>query len=188
MASGNMQEHDRATSTLLVALLLIMVGMAAAAGTYYWQMHKIDDLNKQISTLNTRISNLQRQQSPSSPPSAAPASSDNTYESQKGVQIIVYTPIKNAKVASPVGVVGKVPGNWSYEASFPVQIRDSSNKVVAQGTGQLLGDWMTDNLVPFSAKLTYSSAAPGAGTLVLQKDNPSGQESNDDALQIPIQL
>lgn len=174
-----------------VILLLIIVGVAATAGAYYWQQHKINDLNTQITALNTKVSSLQKQQPIPSQQSATVSSVDmvgTTYASQKGVQIILYTPVKNARVTSPLGVVGKVPGNWSNEASFPILLKDSSGKVIAQGAGQLLGDWMTDQPVLFSAELTYSPVTPGTGTLVLQKDNPPGQASNSDALSIPVQL
>lgn len=186
------REHGRVAAVLLAILLLIIVAVAAAGGAYYWQRHTINDLNRQISTLTTKISSLQKQQSVTTQQSSTPLSSSSSaasaYTSQKGVRVIVYTPVKDAKLTSPVGVVGKVPGSWSSEASFPIRINDSLGRVVAQGAGQLLGDWMTDQLVPFSAKLTYSSAAAGQGILVLQKDNPSGQVSNDDTVSVPIQL
>lgn len=185
---NNLDERGRFTTIVLVLLLLIVVAAGATAATYFWQNSRVKDLNDKISSFQSQLSDQQNQQR------SAGSSVDSTkllaesYTSQKGVKIIVYTPAKDAKLTSPVGVVGKVPGNWSSEASFPIQIKDSSGKVVAQGTGQLLGDWMTDQLVPFSAKLTYSSAAPGNGTLVLQKDNPSGQASKDDFVSIPVQL
>ena len=181
-------EQGRAATALSVILLLVIVGAAAAAATYYWQQRKINDLNNRVAALSAQQSKQQGSQQSTNTQPAASSSSGESFTSQKGVKITLYTPAKNAKVTSPVGVVGKVPGNWSNEASFPVQLKDSSGKVVAQGTGQVLGDWQTSQPVPFSVKLTYSSAAPGAGTLVLQKDNPSGQSSNDDSVSIPIQL
>lgn len=185
---SNKTRQQGIAQVFLTVLLVIVVGVAAALGGYYWQRHKINDLNQQVAVLNSKVSKQQNPQPVASSQATGSTATGNTYASQKGVKVVVYMPVKSAKVASPVGVVGEVPGNWSFEASFPIQLKDSSGKVVAQGTGQVLGDWMTDQLVPFSAKLTYTSVAPGTGTLVLQKDNPSGQASNDDSVNIPVQL
>lgn len=180
---AGLMEEGKISGVLLGVLLIIVVGVGAGAGAYYRQQQKVDDLNKQITVLQSKVSRQSTQQSAQPAPSTPAAT---TYKSQKGVEISVYTPIKNTKVASPVGVIGKVPGNWSFEANFPAQLKDSSGNVVAKGMAQVLGDWMTDRLVPFSIQLTYSSAASGTGTLVLQKDNPSGQTKNDDYVSIPI--
>jgi hypothetical protein len=45
---------------------------------------------------------------------------------------------------------------------------------------------MTSELVPFSLKLPYTAATPGNGSLILQKDNPSGLPQNDDSVTIPF--
>ena len=54
---------------------------------------------------------------------------------------------------------------------------------------------MTEDFVPFSATLEFTSPYPGKGqdfmkrgSLILKKDNPSGLPENDDALEIPIQF
>ncbi len=48
---------------------------------------------------------------------------------------------------------------------------------------------MTDAFVPFTATLTYPAQPAGStGTLVLKKDNPSGEPVNDMSLTIPIQF
>lgn len=46
---------------------------------------------------------------------------------------------------------------------------------------------MTNNYVPFTAKLTFEAPeGGGAGTLILRKDNPSGLPENDDEIEIPV--
>lgn len=191
ITSNIVGEQGVVTRIFYIILLLTLTGVATTLGAYYWQQHRINGLNTQITVLDTKVSSLQKQQSVSSQQSVTPSSvgmAGTTYVSQKGIQIILYTPVKNTRVTSPLGVVGKVPGNWSTEASFPILLKDSTGKAIAQGAGQLLGDWMTDQPVLFSAKLTYSSTAPGTGALVLQRDNPSGQPSSSDTLSIPVQL
>jgi len=45
---------------------------------------------------------------------------------------------------------------------------------------------MTDELVPFIATLEFKVPAEGQGTLVLNRDNPSGLPANDDSVFIPV--
>jgi len=111
------------------------------------------------------------------------------YSSEKGVSISVTQPVSNQIVASPVAIVGKVPGSWSFEASFPVQLIDANGKVVASGHASIVGDWMTEKPVPFTATLTYEAAPTTAtGFVVLKKDNPSGMSEHDDSLKIPVKF
>ncbi len=82
-------------------------------------------------------------------------------------------------------MTGEAPGNWFFEASFPIQVRDKGNNKVGQTTGQAQSDWMTTELVPFTAEITVTGYS-GPATLVLLKDNPSGLPENEDSVSIPI--
>lgn len=108
------------------------------------------------------------------------------YTSEKGIVLTVDTPIKNSTISSPLNIAGRVPGNWSFEASFPVRLVDEEGKVLAEGIAHLNGDWMTEDLVPFTAELKFDKPASGEGKLILMKDNPSGLAENDDSLSIPV--
>ena len=167
-----------------VVLLMIVVAIAAAAAVYVWQQRETDKLNQQINDLNAQLTATK-----SLVPESANQTdnlSANTYLSSKSVQVKVYAPQTNAKAVSPFAIIGQIPGNWSFEGSFPVKLQDSKGNVIAETTAQILGDWMTGNPVPFSAKLTWESNVSGTGMLVLQKDNPSGLAQNDDSVSIPI--
>ena len=180
---------------LLVLFVLLLLALTAYI-TYAVQQNKIDKLNTQVSSLTAQLQakNAQTQPAQSQGQSTQPLPATTTttpgtvYTSPKGVKITLFMPSQNAKVSSPVAVLGEVPGNWSSEASFPIKLVDSNGNTIAQTTGKLLGDWMTTSLVPFSAQLTYSGAPTGSGSLVLQKDNPSGQAANADQLSIPVQF
>lgn len=101
--------------------------------------------------------------------------------------IIVDTPLMNATVSSPLHVEGQARGNWYFEASFPVELRDSANNILTTGIAQAQGDWMTTNFVPFEVDLIFTSPGVGTtGTLILRKDNPSGEPQFDDELVIPV--
>ena len=179
------KQHGSVSRMLVLLLLAVIVGIAAVAVVYLKQQNKIDELNQKIATLSAQTT---KQPNTTSTNSQTPTPVSTTYSSEKGVKIIVYSPTKNTKVTSPIAVVGEIPGSWSFEASFPIKLKDADGNTVAQGTAQVLGVWTTDKLVPFSAKLEYSSAKSGQGMLVLQKDNPSGKSENDDTLSIPVQL
>lgn len=101
--------------------------------------------------------------------------------------ILVDTPVKNMPVNSPITITGSARGTWYFEASFPLELRDASGKVIAQHYAQAQSDWMTENFVPFKASLAYPPQPKGStGTLILRKDNPSGLPEYDNSVEIPI--
>ncbi|OGG53026.1 hypothetical protein A2851_05675 [Candidatus Kaiserbacteria bacterium RIFCSPHIGHO2_01_FULL_53_29] len=100
-------------------------------------------------------------------------------------KVVVDTPKADQSVPRTFTVTGRAIGQWFFEASFPIQVRDKDNSKVGQAIAQAQGDWMTTELVPFTATITVSGYS-GPATLVLLKDNPSGMPENDDAVEIPI--
>lgn len=169
---------------LLTVVAIVLLALAAYI-PYALQQHRINDLNSQITSLRAELA----QKAPNQPSESNGSQPANTeYMSSGGVKIILYHPSANAKISNPVAVIGEVPGNWSFEASFPIKLEDGSGNVIAQTAANVLGNWMTTDLVPFSAQFTYSSSPSGKGTLVLQKDNPSGLPANDDQLNVPVEF
>ncbi len=101
--------------------------------------------------------------------------------------IEVDQPLPNSTVISPLTVTGRARGYWYFEASFPVVLKDSTNAVIAQGIAQAQGNWMTEDFVPFVVTLTFTQPPSGStGTLILNKDNPSGEPQNDDSYSVPV--
>lgn len=100
-------------------------------------------------------------------------------------RVTVTSPKSGATVGKTFVVAGSAPGNWFFEASFPVQVRDKDNSKIGQGVAQAQGDWMTTDLVTFTTTISVSNYK-GPATLVLLRDNPSGLPENDDALEVPI--
>jgi hypothetical protein len=45
---------------------------------------------------------------------------------------------------------------------------------------------MTNEFVPFEATLTFTKPTTETGTVVFQRDNPSGLPENDQSVSIPI--
>ena len=177
--------------TFLKFILGVIIVIAAGAltfGTYQSQRGEVNRLNQQVTQLHQQANQLNK--SLTAAKNQTPPPPADSYTSPKGVAIKVYTPASNAQMVSPVIVLGEVPGSWSFEAVFPVKLLGSDGSLIARGTAQLLGSWTTDQLVPFSVKIIYNTnaVARGDGTLVLQKDNPSGLTANDDSVSIPIKL
>lgn len=100
------------------------------------------------------------------------------------VQII--TPQPNTIIESPLLIEGQARGNWYFEASFPIRLIDANGMELGVAVAQAQTDWMTENFVPFSATLSFSFPQTETGTLVLQKDNPSGLPQYDKELRIPV--
>jgi hypothetical protein len=122
---------------------------------------------------------------PDATPLPAPPTSTGEFTSEGGIPITLDEWTEQP-VTSPLTISGEVPGNWSAEASFPVQVTDSDGTALAEAGAQLQGDWMTDEMVPFSVTLTFDRPVGDSGFLVLTKENPSGLPENDDSLRIPI--
>lgn len=97
----------------------------------------------------------------------------------------ITSPLAGAVVGKTFTVKGEARGQWYFEASFPVQVKDANNDTVGQGIAQAEGEWMTTEFVPFSANVIVTNYS-GPATLVLLKDNPSGLPENDDSVSIPI--
>ncbi len=104
--------------------------------------------------------------------------------------IKVFSPTANASVASPLVVKGEAKGNWYFEASFPVRLYDANNAEVPLTPSYIMTteEWMTTEFVPFEATLTFTKPTTPTGTLVLEKDNPSGLPEFDASISIPIKF
>ena len=94
----------------------------------------------------------------------------------------------NAVVKSPLTVSGEARGNWYFEASFPVKILDANGNQLGIIPAQAQSEWMTTDFVPFSTSLVFSTSTTDTGTLVLEKDNPSGLPEHADEVRIPIRF
>jgi hypothetical protein len=101
-------------------------------------------------------------------------------------QIALDLPVRGAVVASPLEIRGRARGTWFFEGDFPLVLLDGHGQLVTQGFATAQGEWMTTDFVPFSALLRFESPQPGAGRLILEKDNPTDRRELDDALVVPV--
>lgn len=113
-------------------------------------------------------------------------SNQNTPPPAPQSMVNVYFPFPNELVTSPLTVAGEARGNWYFEATFPVKLYDANSNLLAEGYAEAMSDWMTTDYVSFTANLTFVTPSTSTGTLVLEKDNPSGLPENADSVSIPV--
>lgn len=89
-------------------------------------------------------------------------------------------------VTSPLTVTGEARGTWYFEASFPVRLLDGNGNEIAVEPAQAQEDWMTEDFVPFEVTLVFTQPSTPTGTLVLEKDNPSGLPEHADQITMPV--
>ncbi len=109
-------------------------------------------------------------------------------ELEKSDLIKVNTPRPNQAIQSPIVIEGEARGLWFFEASFPVKLLDENGNLIATTIAQAQSDWMTEDFVSFEAELHFELPVTEKGTLILEKDNPSGLPENADELRIPVKF
>lgn len=100
----------------------------------------------------------------------------------------VHAPLSNSMVKSPLLVQGQARGVWFFEASFPVSIVDGNGNVLGRGIAKADADWMTEKFVPFQTIVEFKTPITKEGTLVLEKDNPSGLAEHDNKLYVLVRF
>lgn len=91
-------------------------------------------------------------------------------------------------IKSPAVITGQARGSWFFEASFPVRLFDANGKELAVKPAEAQSEWMTEDFVPFRVILEFETSATDTGTLVLEKDNPSGLPEYADELRVPVRF
>ncbi|MEK7638933.1 MAG: Gmad2 immunoglobulin-like domain-containing protein [Patescibacteria group bacterium] len=105
--------------------------------------------------------------------------------------ITITSPLPGETVANPVVVRGEARGTWFFEASAPVIVTNWDGLIIGQGFVMTEGEWMTEDFVPFSGTISYELPADSysaTGTIIFQKDNPSGLPEYDQAVEVVVQL
>ncbi len=110
------------------------------------------------------------------------------YTSKHGDAVTINAPKAGDRISSPLTVKGVVPGPWSFEANFPVEIVDADRKKVAEGYATVEGDWMTTEPIAFSATVPFKAPTTDDGFVIIRKANPSGDQATDDSVEVPIKF
>lgn len=109
------------------------------------------------------------------------------YTNATADSIVVTTPAPGASLGSTFTVSGQARGTWYFEANFPIKVVDQNGALLVQLPVQAIGEWMTEAFVPFTVDVTVPNYS-GPATLVLEKDNPSGEAAFDASVAIPIEI
>lgn len=101
--------------------------------------------------------------------------------------ILLDSPLPGGIVSSPLVIKGRARGTWFFEGDFPLILLDAQGRKMATSYATAKGEWMTENFVDFEGIISFTGSFSGQqGTLILQKDNPTGLTQFDDALKIPV--
>jgi len=93
--------------------------------------------------------------------------------------------ISTTITATTTALSGEALGTWYFEASFPIDVVNSSNVVVETLIATAQTDWMTTASVPFIAPFQASLYSGQTVSFILRKDNPSGEPQFDASVTIP---
>ncbi|MFA5855033.1 MAG: Gmad2 immunoglobulin-like domain-containing protein [Candidatus Gracilibacteria bacterium] len=99
--------------------------------------------------------------------------------------IRVSKPLQSEVSECPLSIHGEARGGWFFEGSFPVKLVDSSGDLIAQSKVIAGGEWMTEDYVPFDGEISFVTDA-SEGTVVFEKDNPSGLPENSGEFSVPV--
>ncbi len=166
------------------ALLVAIATVIIAAGVYFWAFNDEESAIGTPTPSATATTSVSVSPSVSPLPSASPTKTPTPAASD----IRVTSPTRNAVITSPLIVRGEARGTWYFEASFPITLLDANGKVIARSHVQAQGDWMTENFVPFEGKIEFTKPTTATGTLLLEKDNPSGLPQYDKSISIPVRF
>jgi hypothetical protein len=103
--------------------------------------------------------------------------------------VVVTSPVPNSDIDSPLAVTGMAPGNWFFEATAPIDVVDWNGKIITETYIQAEGNWMTEDLVPFSGVIVFDKeefTPYTRATLILRRHNASGLPENDAAVEVPL--
>ena len=150
---------------VFIVVLLLLLGAGA------WYLSGKYDINTIFGILTTP---------------ANTGTNEYRYSNASSDTITVDAPHAGAVVGKSFSVTGHARGLWFFEASFPVVVLDQDGNVLASAPATTTAEWMTNDLIPFTADLMVPESYVGPATLELKKDNPSGDPRNDASLSYPI--
>jgi hypothetical protein len=108
------------------------------------------------------------------------------YENASADMIEIELPYPGAVVGKEFSVIGRARGSWFFEASFPIDLLDADGQILAQSYAMTAEEWMTTDFVSFRGEIKAPQDYIGPATLILMKDNPSGEPQFDASVSFPI--
>ena len=102
-------------------------------------------------------------------------------------EVVLFKPIADETVTSPLIIEGEARGFWFFEASLPIKLYTADDELLVSHYGEAQGDWMTEDFVPFKSTLVFQTEAE-QGYLMVAKDNPSGLAEYDASYTFPVRF
>ena len=83
--------------------------------------------------------------------------------------IRIETPLPENTITSPLIIRGEARGMWFFEATFPIVLVNWDGLIIAEGYATAKNGWMTEDYVPFEAKLEFTAdtTVSNRGALIL---------------------
>lgn len=99
----------------------------------------------------------------------------------------ITTPVSGGQTTTPLVVEGTAPGDWFFEAQFPVKLVAADGIVLAEAPAMAQGETVTEAPVAYRAELVFIVTAETQATLVLQEDMPADNAAPRE-VSIPVVL
>lgn len=173
---------------LAVAVILMLIVIAGAILFYFQKLANLKNISSFEECVSAGYSILESYPQQCVTPDGKKFVENTGNIIEKASLIKVSDLLPNQTVTSPVTIEGMARGFWFFEGSFPINILDGEGNIISQSVAISQKNWMTNDFVPFKAVVEFSVSSLQNGTIIFQKDNPSGLEQNDDQLIIPIKL
>ena len=169
-----------ANRKVLIGVVLVVILLAAGVVAWLW--------TRPASQVDNSTDQSQAEKPDSDKDTSTPQVDRLT--SAKGVEVRLDNISSGLTVSSPLTVTGEVPGSWSHEGAFTITLSyGDDDSVLVESSASLDGDWMTEEMVPFSALLEFTLPDDVTeGALTLHRANPSGLAENDDSVSIPVKF
>ena len=100
----------------------------------------------------------------------------------------VENPRPGQLVTSPIKITGEARGYWFFEANATVELLDGNLNQISETYTTAIGEWMTEDWVPFSGTLIFEKPATENGFLIFHKANPSGLKEHEMSNTIPVKF
>lgn len=185
IVSSNQEKNQNQKSN---SWLLILVILALVVAAFYFFSRK--GQQETIKTVNENVS--QKQLTPATSKPTPILTSTPTCRNQMvlGTDIADLNIINNQTIPSPASISGKIKGSFCFEGNCGLNLLDGAGNIIYTGSFMLEGDWMTEELVPFTAEFNFDAIATEVpnGRIVILADNPSGLPENSWCYEIPVKL
>ncbi len=120
-------------------------------------------------------------------PPQQPTETAATTETANPVGATIAAPISGAQTTTPLIVDGTAPGDWFFEAQFPVKLVAADGTVLAEAPAMARGETVTEAPVPYHAELVFIVTDETQARLVLQEDMPADNTAPRE-VSIPVVL